>query len=511
MPRRFFIYGDGAAAGPPAFSAQTVCIDLNGTDENLFNNTPQVYGFADAWTIGLWWKPRDYAANNRILGFDRTAGGEHSITLSMMGAIGQDPMRAELYDNGGSVFKRWDWWNTSTSGAWNFHVFTWDGTDIEMYWNSFLITPDDKGVDGSSTMSDNSDRKLYIGRSDEADYADARIHSVGMWNARLVAAEIVKLWNTGIGNALDWSENVGDYVSSANLKHWWRLGNSAGDIGGDSGSVPIDVDTDASNITAGDDIKSDAPDSEIFHPDQYCIDLDGSTERLGNEDEVAFGIANTWTTILWFKPRSGMFAADSRIFSLRRGPFESNNFILLDIQGQDANDPFRVGLWDSAGTFFKLYTWNNLLVQDAWNMVTVTWDGTNLKLYHDATETVPTTSGTNDAGTMADDVSRIIAIGATVSASSTRWCDGRFHSAGLWGVALTSGEQAELYNSGDGDAVDWGSDGVTYASSADLQHWWRLGQNQLDIGADSGAASEVDLMTDAANIVAANDIVRDSP
>lgn len=511
MPRRFAIYGSGAAAVGGGPSPQTVSVDFNGTDENMFNNSAQLYGIADAWTIGLWWKPgaSAFTTNNRLLGFDRTASGEYSITMSMMGGVGQDPVRAEIYDEFGSILKRWDWWNKTISGEWNFHAVTWDGTDLQLYWDGLLITPSAKPVDSAGSLADTSSRKLYIARSDEADYADARIHSVGMWNSVLAAAEMMALFNTGIGNAILWDANSGDYVSSAALQHWWRLGHNSLDIGADSGKgTAIDVGADASNITAV-DIEADAPDSVLFVPDMYCLDLDGSTEKVANWDEQSFGFGNTWTIATWIKPQSGSFTQESRVFSIRRGPAALNNFAVLDIRGQQANDPLRVILEDSAGTLFKNYEWDSLLTQDAWGLLVVTWNGTDLKLYHNGTLTPATLSGTDNAGTMADDPNHIVTIGGSTTAGVRNY-DGRIHSVGLWDSVLTSGEQAVLYNSGDGNAVDWGSDGGGYSSSADLQHWWRLGMNQLDIGADSGKAAGIDVMTDAVD-VAAVDIVEDAP
>jgi hypothetical protein len=54
--------------------------------------------------------------------------------------------------------------------------------------------------------------------------------------------------------------NSGNYVSKANLVHWWRLGHDSGDIGKDygTGSPFIDVMTNAANISAA-DIVVDAP------------------------------------------------------------------------------------------------------------------------------------------------------------------------------------------------------------------------------------------------------------
>lgn len=492
------------------FDAQTVSLDLNGTDENLYNSTLQAYGIGNAWTIAGWWKPNNLTANMRWFGFDRvgaeTGFGDSAITLSMIGAVGQDPVRCELYDGSGILFKRWDWNNKTTEDDWNFHVFTWDGTDIQLYADGVLQTVTTKSTDNAGSQSNVSTRRLYLGRAPEGNYVDGRMHSVGIWNVVLSGDEIWELYNRRIGNAMNWGEDGTDYVSSANLQHWWRLGHSSMDIGADSGkATAIDINANSSNISAA-DIVSDAPD-DTFLEQTKCVDFDGSTERLANLTEQAIGVANAFTVACWFKPNATAFTQANRIVSLRRNA-AGDNTIILDMRGELTNDPVRVTLADSGGTTIRDYHWESMAVQDAWNLVVFTWDGTDLLLYHDGTLTAETTQVTSGSGTLTDSANRYTVLGATQAAVIP--FSGRIHSVGVWNSVLTSGEQAELYNSGDGSTVDLGSDGVTYASSANLQHWWRPGHRYPNIGEDFGKGSSIDVTEDADNITVA-DIVTDAP
>lgn len=235
-----------------------------------------------------------------------------------------------------------------------------------------------------------------------------------------------------------------------------------------------------------------------------CLDLNGSDEKLAHTTvEQALGLANAWTAAMWFKPHSGSFTAEKYIMQFR--PSIGGNAVLIRIRGHVANDPIYIFNASSGGSIIKAFSYDSLAVQDAWNLLVLTWDGTDLVLYHDGTEQTPTTKDFDNAGTMTDSA-RGVRLGGSVSRS---YLDGRYFSAGMWSVTLTSGEQAELYS--EGGAMDWGSNGVTYASSASLQHWWRLGHDSADIGADSGVhGSPVDVMEDAENISAA-DIVTDAP
>jgi len=82
-----------------------------------------------------------------------------------------------------------------TTGVWYFAVYTWDGTNINLYLNA---STDTSAVAKSGTMKTSSDL-VSIGRSSvvSASYFDGQIDEVGIWNKALTAAEVTELYNGG--------------------------------------------------------------------------------------------------------------------------------------------------------------------------------------------------------------------------------------------------------------------------------------------------------------------------
>ena len=145
------------------------------------------------------------------------------------------------------------------------------------------------------------------------------------------------------------------------------------------------------------------------------------------------------------------------------------------------------------------------MTQNVWQLLSVSWDGTNLKLYRDGVDPTPATPLDN-ACTQTDNMYRV-SIGADIVSGNI--AGGRYHSVAVWDSALTSGEMLAIYNSGDGEGFDLSTDSGSYTSSSDLVRWWRLGLDSTDIGKDY-VDDNVDVMDDAANITS-GDIVTDSP
>lgn len=82
---------------------------------------------------------------------------------------------------------------------------------------------------------------------------------------------------------------------------------------------------------------------------------------------------------------------------------------------------------------------------------------------------------------------------------------GLFGPIGVWDKVLDSLELGEIASGTFG--FDLTTDSGTYSSSANLQHWWRPGADNTDIGADYAGTINVG---DAATVSATN-IVVDSP
>lgn len=146
---------------------------------------------------------------------------------------------------------------------WGTIVVTWDGSNLKLYVNGSFKTPtiisqDDAGTliinDGfilvsASIFTHPSSGPTWIGR----------IHSGAAWNKVLTSSEVTEIYNSAAPGEFDLRENSGNYVSSENLLHWWRLGLDPNRIGKDYGrGHPIDIMHDATNISAS-DIVTDSP------------------------------------------------------------------------------------------------------------------------------------------------------------------------------------------------------------------------------------------------------------
>ena len=251
-----------------------------------------------------------------------------------------------------------------------------------------------------------------------------------------------------------------------------------------------------------------SPVLDDFIRQKYSIDFNGVNEYMLNNTEQSIGIANAWSVAYWIKPQAGCFNVHSNILDLK--PADTlNDRIVSAIRGNIGSDPLRIMLYDSAGAFFKVYAWNDLFTQDVWSFVVYTWDDTDLLLYVDGTLRAPSSTTTDAGGIMVDSNRRVwgaVGFGAASPA------DCRLHSIGLWDKPLTDPEQVSLYNRGNGRAVDWASNRAAYVSSANLQHWWRLGNKvSPELGADSGyAGTLIDIEVDAVNITD-DDREEDSP
>lgn len=236
------------------------------------------------------------------------------------------------------------------------------------------------------------------------------------------------------------------------------------------------------------------------------IDLNGTNESLRNTTNNALGIANTWSISLWGKIGDLTSARHSIDFD---SSLNNDSGILIEVRGDIANDPLRVAIRNTAGTIFKFYTWDSLFTVDEWFNLTLTWDGTNLTLYFNGSSQAPTSTPTDNAGTMDDEARRVF---WGVTSGGANYWQGLFFSLAVWNSELSSAEASAIYNAGNGAAFDLRNDSGDYVSSANLQHYWIPGFNESDIGGDLGNASTlIDVAANAENITAADDLVEDVP
>src|SRR5262249_11171889 len=137
-------------------------------------------------------------------------------------------------------------------------VFTFNGSavgdPVKCYFDGVeKTTRAFSSFDGTTTMSDGP-CQITIGVESfrtPGYHFDGRIYEVAVWNTVLGSSAVATVYNAGTG-AFNLGANSGNYTSSVNLIHWWRLGFDSENIGRDYGSSPADldlpVDMDSSDI-----------------------------------------------------------------------------------------------------------------------------------------------------------------------------------------------------------------------------------------------------------------------
>ena len=239
---------------------------------------------------------------------------------------------------------------------------------------------------------------------------------------------------------------------------------------------------------------------------EVSIDLDGSNEFFAKSTEVDIGIGNIWTISGWVNPAS--LSESYNFIRIDSGVFPPGNNIA--IREKNGGGLMEIRLEISGATVFKDYEYNNFFpTENVWYLVVITWDGTNLKMYRDGTEVMPTTKQVDLSGTMTS-TTRIIGLGTDIFNPTIDTWRGKAYSYAVWNTALSDLEVAAIYNLGDG-RFDLATDNSNYTSSLSLLHWWRLGLDSNDIGKDYGTHTTlIDVLDDATGIDAA-DIVNDYP
>lgn len=241
-------------------SRRLTYVDLNGSNEGLRNSTAQAIGIADSWSIMFILRPQSgFTAIEQIVQFQASGGGNNNlIGIALRGDVANDPLRMNLRDSGGTLFKSLDWNSFFTAGTGVHVLITKDGAaggdPVVLYKNGSSVAASG-GTDNTGTQT-NGNRTSTVGidQDGSSNPFNGEFAEVAVWSSVLTSAEAAHIY--AARRTINLRDNEGAYVSGANLQHWWRPGYDPSDIGKDFGraSTLIDIDTNASNITFADDI-----------------------------------------------------------------------------------------------------------------------------------------------------------------------------------------------------------------------------------------------------------------
>lgn len=479
-----------------------VSLDLDGSTEYLADTSTATLGIAENFTIAFWVEPDQVLSSAHTI-FQVGSGVANQIAITQRGDVASDPLRVFLRDDDGTNTRTDDWNGVLSANQWQLVAVTWDNDAGEQALKLYIDGIDQGAADSSTgTMNSRTDTALdiYIGANGSASqHYDGRIGWVAVWDSTLSAAELQALYNHGCQFA-DLNNDFEGYVSSANLEHWWRLGHDDTDIGKDyataGSSSTRDVDTNAANIDVT-DIQSGFP---------FGIYADFLTnENLRNTSDPTNQVgAGSQTIAFWFSPGSSASTSNDCIYS-HKNTGNNNNRFEVTIEGAVAGDPIQLNCWNSSGGNLFTDRWLPPAnwVTGQWYFVVLTFNGastTGAACYIDgqAASSDSTSAGTGTMSTTARSVY------VAVNGAAGEDLDGEIFWIAHWDAVLSAESINTIYNGGN-PRIDLKVNSGQYTESANLVHWWRMGDVASSSGlvADRGNGTALDLEVNASNMTRA--------
>ena len=494
----------GQPQEPQSPGVQRSSISLNGTDEYLANTLAQDLSIGATSSAFMWIRPDNSTALRTLFEF-RPIPAPNNQNIIRLHLSATNGFSVTLHGSDATKFK---WYEASETlindgATWSHVGYTWDGLTLTLYINGRRTNA--VAIRNDAITMTNTNRGIYVGARGNATvnrHFPGAIHSAAVWNRALAAGEVKEMYLQGTGGYFNLEKNQGEYIAAAALKHWWRFSQdmTGTDYGVDSATAdtPIPLNEfglDYSNFT--DNSSGD------------YLTLNGTDEWLGNFFNQTLGFSTAFTVNIWLRSNSDTNAKAMNLIHLRdpTTPISGIDITLLDdttggkFRVRVRDDDADVTSGDDDNFEFGSYT------PTAWTMITITRSGAGtLTVYQDGVEDSSPTINQESAGAT-DDQSRVISIGVSSNGSGDPW-EGDFAHASVWNSVLTSAEITAIYNSGD-RTFDLSADSGSYASSADLVHWWR-GASRATPQYAAATVGGVSLINNASGITSAN-LIADSP
>jgi len=175
--------------------------------------------------------------------------------------------------------------------------------------------------------------------------------------------------------------------------------------------------------------------------------LDSSSN--GRDLTSSGSMTNAWTVEHIFK--GDTWSGSQFLFSLRPSSGVANG---IDIQNGTYN--YEIEFFDSNGSTIKDYARNSAFSTGTWYVLTVTWDGTNLKIYVNGTEDTNINKRTDGSGSQTS-TDRIISLWARYT-TSQYYFDGIGDEVRLSSTARSAAWIKASYNSGNNTLLTFGSE-----------------------------------------------------
>ena len=223
-------------------------------------------------------------------------------------------------------------------------------------------------------------------------------------------------------------------------------------------------------IPAGEEIADPHP----FAPQLQSIDLNGTDEYMRSAQALV-DIADVWSLSGWFR-RTDAGTSLQDLMDIRTSG--SPNNLIRWVRPGATSETLRCFVQDIAGALFKDFTMPNILVQNTWVHLAVTFDGgasgDPMIVYADGVDVTPASPAVDGTGTQTD-TARKIMLGADIAGGSP--FQGQVLDFAMHDIVLTPAEILATYNDGKGGQFDLNRDQGAYASRMNLKHWFRTGHS----------------------------------
>lgn len=232
--------------------------------------------------------------------------------------------------------------------------------------------------------------------------------------------------------------------------------------------------------------------------------FNGNNTALANTTNQDLNFTNAWSIEFWINTSSNNPTGTDTIFDIANWSDNTNRITLDTWSSSYTGTTFSV--YDSWATLFKQYSFD--LTTDTKYHLMFTWDGTDLTIYSNWTALSPTKT-TDNAGTMTN-TNRQVKVGSKIGVSQYAQFVSPLMS--LWNTTLNSDNVTSIYAGGIGYKKDHRKSFDNYSSQVSLAHYWNMGRDSTDIGADLwNGSTTMNIWTNAENMNADDITIFDFP
>ncbi len=247
-----------------------------------------------------------------------------------------------------------------------------------------------------------------------------------------------------------------------------------------------------------------------------ALQFDGQNDKLASEAGLAMGFANLWTISFWIKPTLYVpqAAQDSHhvLFHLKGATHRGEILIWgSKLEGAAQEEEIHIELYDSLGKRLRVTRFNKVQKRNEWRQFSCTWDGTNLIAYDQGLLVTDHVTSVSSNGSMNEPTGgRSLRVGGLIEdtqPSLAAW-SGIIGHIGIWDTDLGPDQIGTIISGG------FNSDLLTssglYTSNANLQHYWKPGDDFPNVGFDY--AGNINLASGTnATATGINNVVTDQP